>query len=76
MIKHTICLCNHYQKQVLDIKVVERTVNMLAPDEDIAQSEDTMTLLNTYIDDLSTDLNKSKIKDILRETYQQACEVL
>ena len=28
------------------------------------------------IDDLSTDLNKSKIKDILRETYQQACEVL
>ena len=59
-----------------DIKVVERTVNMLAPDEDIAQSEDTMTLLNTYIDDLSTDLNKSKIKDILRETYQQACEVL
>ena len=59
-----------------DIKVVERTVNMLAPDEDIAQTEDTMTLLNTYIDDLSTDLNKSKIKDILRETYQQACEVL
>jgi hypothetical protein len=49
---------------------------MLAPDEDIAQTEDTMTLLNTYIDDLSTDLNKSKIKDILRETYQQACEVL
>ena len=59
-----------------DIKVVERSVNMLAPEENVAQTEDTMTLLNTYVDDLSTDLNKSKIKDILRVTYQEACEVI
>ena len=59
-----------------DIKVVERSVNMLAPEENVAQTEDTMTLLNTYVDDLTTDLNKSKIKDILRVTYQEACEVI
>ena len=49
---------------------------MLAPEENVAQTEDTMTLLNTYVDDLTTDLNKSKIKDILRVTYQEACEVI
>ena len=50
---------------------------MIAMDDEIVQqTEDTMTLLNRYVDDLETELNKSRIKDILRNTYQQACEAI
>jgi len=35
-----------------------------------------MTLLDSYVDDLDTDLNKNKIKGLMKEIYQSACEVL
>ena len=59
-----------------DVKVVERTSHLTFEGDIVAQTEDTMDLLNTYVDDLTTDLNKSRIKDILRITYQEACEVI
>ena len=57
-----------------DIKVVERTDHLIFDGEIVEQTEDTMTLLNMYIDDLETNLNKNKIKGLVRDLYQEACE--
>ena len=59
-----------------DIKVVERTDNLIFDGDIMEQTEDTMTLLNTYIDDLETNLNKSRIKGLVKDIYQEACEVI
>ena len=58
-----------------DIKIVEK-IDDLCFEDDIGESEDTMTLLNKYVDDLETDLNKSRIKGLIQDIYQQACEVV
>ena len=59
-----------------DIKVIERTDDLIFDGDIVNQTEDTMTLLNSYIDDLETNLNKSKIKGLVKEIYQEACEVI
>lgn len=58
----------------VEIKIVEKTEYIFMDADFAEQTEDTMTLLNKYVDDLETNLNKSKIKDILTEAYQLACE--
>ena len=58
-----------------DIKIVETVVDLLFDKEHTQESEDTMTLLNKYIDTIETDLNKSKIKNIINDVYREACEV-
>tara|TARA_B100001109_G_scaffold13588_1_gene10131 strand:+ start:167 stop:781 length:615 start_codon:yes stop_codon:yes gene_type:complete len=59
-----------------DIKVIERTDDLIFDGDIVNQTEDTMTLLNSYIDDLETNLNKSKIKGLVKDIYQEACEVI
>ena len=59
-----------------DIKVIERTDDLIFDGDIVDQTEDTMTLLNSYIDDLETNLNKSKIKGLVKDIYQEACEVI
>ena len=60
----------------VDVKVVERTDDLIFGGEIVEQTEDTMTLLDKYVDDLETNLNKSKIKGLIKEIYQEACEVI
>jgi ubiquitin C-terminal hydrolase len=38
------------------------------------QGEDTMTFLNNYIDQVDTDLDKNKLKDVIKELYVEANE--
>jgi len=59
-----------------DVKIVEKIDNVSFDDEIVNQTEDTMTLLDKYVDDLETDLNKSKIKSLIKNIYQEACEVM
>jgi uncharacterized protein (UPF0335 family) len=59
-----------------DVKIVEKVDNISFDDEIVNQTEDTMTLLDKYVDDLETDLNKSKIKSLIKNIYQEACEVM
>ncbi len=37
--------------------------------------EDTITILNKYVEDSDFDLDKEKVKTLLREVYQEACEI-
>jgi hypothetical protein len=38
----------------------------------VDQAEDTTTILNKYVDNLTTDLEKDRIKSLLRELYIEA----
>jgi len=58
-----------------DIKIIERTDHLVFDGEIYNQTEDTITLLDSYIDDLETNLNKNKIKGLMKEIYQTACEL-
>jgi len=59
-----------------DIKIVE---NFAIDDEDVNLSqeecENTLSFLNKYIDDSDFDLDKEVVKTLMREVYQEACEM-
>ena len=40
------------------------------------ETEDTLSILNRYIEESEIDLDKSKIQSIMRQTYQEACEMI
>ena len=40
------------------------------------ETEDTLTILNRYIDESEVSLDKSKIQKVIREVYQEACELV
>jgi hypothetical protein len=39
------------------------------------ESEDTISILNRYIQEAEVDLDKSIVTSILQEVYKEACEV-
>ena len=60
---------------IIDLKVVENTeINDLEVDLDGEKVEDTLTLLNKYIEDSDFDLKKERVKTLLKEVYLEACE--
>lgn len=60
----------------VDVKVVE---NFAICDDDVEFSqdeiEDTLTILNKYIEDSDFDLDKTQVKKLMKEIYQEACEL-
>ena len=59
----------------LDLKIIE---NFMIDDEDVDFSqneyENTLSLLNKYIEDSEFDLDKDVVKNIMKEVYVEACE--
>ena len=58
-----------------DIKIIEYYSDLDASTvaDDIAEkSEDTPTLLDNYIDELETDLEKSRLKKLMKSLYTEA----
>jgi DNA repair exonuclease SbcCD nuclease subunit len=65
---------NLYQVNPIDVTIVEDSSDI---DEELAenavdQTEDTITILNKYVDNIATDLDKDKVKNIIREMYIEA----
>ncbi len=61
---------------VADLKVVENFA-IEAPEEfEVSESEDTLSILNRFIEESEFTLDKSIVKNIMRETYQEACEMI
>ena len=58
-----------------DLKIVEKIDGSQLDDTLVEETEDTVTLLDKFVDDLETDLDRNKIKTILKNIYQEACEV-
>ena len=60
---------------IIDLKVVENTeINDKEVDLDGEKIEDTLTLLNKYIEDSDFELKKDRVKTLLKEVYLEACE--
>jgi DNA repair exonuclease SbcCD nuclease subunit len=59
-----------------DLKIVEKINSVYLEDEFLEQTEDTFTILDKYIEELDTNLNKAKMKNLIKDIYQQACEVM
>ena len=65
-----------YTSNVADLKVVEN-FEVGDPEEfDVFESEDTISILNRYIEEAEIKLDKSKLQNIMRSTYQEACELI
>ena len=67
-----------YESNAAEIKVVENFdfSGWYADDFEPFESEDTLSILNRYIEDSEVNLDKSVIQKMLQETYQEACELI
>ena len=64
-----------YTANAYDIKIVEDFSDLDASsvsDDIVENTEDTVTLLNKYIDDLSIDLSKDRLKNQMKSLYTEA----
>ena len=65
-----------YAANVAELKVVENFAIQEAEEFEAFESEDTLSILNRYVEESEIDLQKSTIQDIIKEVYQEACEVI
>ena len=64
---------NLYKVNPIDIAIAEDFAELEENEEDIVnETEDTTTILNKYVDNLTTDLNKDRLKVLLKELYIEA----
>ena len=64
-----------YKVGIADLKIVENFQLMNTEEFEAEESEDTMSILNRYIEESETELNKTVIQSLIRHIYQEACEV-
>ena len=64
-----------YKAGVYELKIVENFEIQNQEDFEISDDENTLTLLNRYIDDSEIQINKNIIKEIFEELYKESCEV-
>ncbi len=67
-----------YNSNVAELKVVENFEfnNLFTHDTDDFESEDTLSILNRYIEEADVTLNKSIVQKVIHEVYQEACELV
>ena len=64
-----------YASGVQDLKIIENFDIQESADFEIDEDENTLSILNRYIDESEFDLDKNIIKGIFKDLYRQACEV-
>ena len=65
-----------YAANVADLKVVENFSIQDSEEFEVFESEDTISILNRYIEEAEINLDKSRVQNIMRRTYQEACELI
>ena len=65
-----------YASNVTELKIVENFDISEISEFELDESEDTLTILNKYVDDSEINLDRNKIKNILKEIYQESCEMV
>ena len=61
-----------------EVKIIEDFSEINAEnvsDEIMENTEDTMNLVEKYIDDIDTDLDKNRLKDIMKSLYVEASDL-
>jgi len=64
-----------YSVGVQDLKIIENFEIQESEDFEIDEDENTLSILNRYIDESEFELDKNMIKSIFQDLYKQACEV-
>jgi len=64
-----------YNSGIQDLKIIENFVLQEAADFEVEETENTIGILNRYIDDSEFEGDKTLIKGILQKIYAEACEV-
>lgn len=68
---------NNIQDVILDLKIIEDFSVVGDEDSDIElEHEDTITILDKYIDEINTNLNLDKLKELMKSLYVEALEVI
>jgi hypothetical protein len=65
-----------YSSGVAELKVVENFQIQEAEDFEAFESEDTLSILNRYIEEAEISLDKSIVQKMIHEIYQEACELV
>jgi len=64
-----------YATGIQDLKIIENFELIEGEDFEMDEDENTLSLLNRYIDESEFNLDKNIIKGIFQDLYRQACEV-
>lgn len=64
-----------YSSGVQDLKIIENFVIQESEEFEVEEDENTLSILNRYIEEAETQFDKTVIKNILQEIYKEACEV-
>ena len=66
---------NLYDVGIHDLKIIEDTNIFEEEASESMEGEDTLTILNRYIEETEINLDKSNLKNIIKSIYVEACEV-
>ena len=64
-----------YNSGIQDLKIVENYILQESEDFEVEETENTIGILNRYIDESEFEGDKTLIKGILQQIYREACEV-
>jgi len=65
-----------YNSNVAELKVVENFILHDVENFEAFESENTLSILNRYIEESQVDLDKSRIQKMIQDAYQEACEMV
>lgn len=62
-------------QDLADLKIIENLSVELENGDAVLETEDTLTLLDNYIDEIDLKVNKNNVKDVMRSLYIEASEL-
>ncbi len=65
-----------YASNIAELKVIENFDIQENVEFEAFESEDTLSILNRYVEEAEVNLDKSVIQRLLQEVYQEACELV
>mgnify|MGYP003116545696 CR=1 FL=1 len=65
-----------YNANIAELKVVENFAIQESEEFEAFESEDTLSILNRYIEEAEIDLDRSRVQKLMQEIYQEACELV
>ena len=65
------------KNELINLQIVEDHLNLDLEDTDdiINEAEDTVTILDKYVDGLEISADKDKVKTLMRELYNEALSI-
>jgi len=65
-----------YASNIAELKIIENFDIKESAEFEAFESEDTLSILNRYVEESEVSLDKSIVQKLLQEVYQEACELV